>query len=67
MQRDHRKKGIAARLLQRMIEEARARGRKGVALACKNALRPYYERFGFVWQGASWNDMLLLFDTGQGD
>lgn len=72
---DHRKKGIAASLLRRMIEEARARGRKGVVLTCKDALRPYYERFGFMWQGASasthggasWNDMLLLFDAGQRD
>ncbi len=67
VQRDHRKKGIAASLLRRMIEEACARGRKGVVLTCKDALRPYYERFGFVWQGASWNDMLLLFDAGQRD
>ncbi len=65
----YRKQGIGGKMLAAMIDTARAEGRKGCILTCKDALRPFYESFGFVWQGASasthggaaWNDMLLLF------
>ena len=61
--------GIAAQLLQRMIDEARARECLGVVLTCKDHLKHYYEKFGFICRGVSnsthggakWNDMLLNF------
>jgi len=67
---EYRRKGVAAALLHHLIRRAEEAGRKGVILTCKDPLRPYYEKFGFVWQGVSasthggavWNDMLLLFD-----
>jgi predicted N-acetyltransferase YhbS len=66
---EYRGRGVAAALLRRLIGEARARGCKGVVLTCKDHLKPYYEKFGFVCQGVSasthggavWNDMLLTF------
>lgn len=65
----YRRQGVARALLQTLIDTAKEQGRKGVVLTCKDRLRPYYESFGFVWQGVSasthggaqWNDMLLLF------
>ena len=64
-----RRRGVAAALLNRLIDTARARGCRGVVLTCKDRLKPYYEKFGFVCQGvsasthggAAWNDMLLRF------
>ena len=64
-----RRQGVAAALLTRLIDAARARGCQGVVLTCKDHLKPYYEKFGFVCQGvsasthggATWNDMLLRF------
>lgn len=66
---DYRGQGVAAQLLNHLIEEARSRGCQGVVLTCKDHLKHYYERFGFVCQGVSasthggavWNDMLLRF------
>lgn len=65
----YRRQGVAAALMNTLIAAAKAAGRKGVVLTCKDHLRPYYESFGFVWQGVSasthggarWNDMLLEF------
>lgn len=65
----YRNQGIAAQLLQRMIDEARARECLGVVLTCKDHLKHYYEKFGFIYRGVSnsthggakWNDMLLNF------
>lgn len=64
-----RRQGVAGALLTRLIDAARARGCRGVVLTCKDHLKPYYEKFGFVCQGvsasthggATWNDMLLRF------
>jgi len=66
---EYRRHGIAGQLMNRLVEEARSRGCKGVVLTCKDHLVHYYERFGFVCQGVSasthggarWNDMLLKF------
>ncbi|MGP6140571.1 GNAT family N-acetyltransferase [Jeotgalibaca sp. A127] len=63
----HQKQGIAARLMNHLIETAREQGRKGVILTCKERLIPYYSRFGFKNMGRSasthggsvWYDMLL--------
>ena len=64
-----RKRGCAGRLLRQAIADARAQGRKGVVLTCKDRLIHYYAQFGFVDEGISasvhgsavWNQMRLTF------
>ena len=66
---EHRKKGYAGLLIQRCIDDARAQGRKGVVLTCKDRLVHYYAKFGFVSEGVSdsvhggavWYEMRLTF------
>ena len=66
---DYRKQGMAGRVIRRVIEDARAQGRKGCVLTCKDKLIHYYETFGFVSEGISksvhggvvWYDMRLTF------
>ena len=61
--------GYAGQLLRRAIADAKAQGRKGLVLTCKDALVPYYAKFGFVNEGVSesvhgnvvWNQMRLRF------
>lgn len=48
-----RRQGYAGRLLQQAIADARAQGRKGLVLTCKEALVHYYAKFGFVNEGVS--------------
>ena len=50
---DFRRRGCAARLLHHVIDQARAQGRKGVVLTCKDKLVHYYATFGFVNEGVS--------------
>ncbi len=65
----HRKQGIGGQMLHAMIATAKAEGRKGCVLTCKDKLRGYYESFGFACMGRSasthggavWNDMILRF------
>ena len=65
----YRRRGLAGLLLKRAIADAREQGRKGLVLTCKDHLKHYYEKFGFVCRGVSnsthggakWNDMLLNF------
>ena len=65
----YRRQGCAGQLLRRAIDDARAQGRKGCVLTCKEALVHYYETFGFVSEGRSqsthggavWYDMRLTF------
>ena len=64
-----RRRGLAGLLLQRLIDDAKAQGRKGVVLTCKAEKVHYYARFGFVSEGISasahggavWYDMRLTF------
>lgn len=64
-----RRKGCAGRLIQQAIADAKAQGRKGLVLTCKDALIPYYAKFGFINEGVSesvhgnvvWNQMRLRF------
>ncbi|MDR3758987.1 MULTISPECIES: GNAT family N-acetyltransferase [Enterocloster] len=64
-----RRRGVAAALMNRMIETARERGKKGLILTCKDRLIHYYEKFGYVnlglsqsvHGGAVWYDMILEF------
>ena len=66
---EYREKGYAGQLIKRAIEDARAQGRKGLVLTCKDALVPYYAGFGFINEGVSesvhgnvvWNQMRLTF------
>ena len=65
----YRRRGCAGQLLRRAIADARAQGRRGCVLTCKEALVHYYETFGFVSEGRSqsthggavWYDMRLTF------
>ena len=50
---DCRRQGIAARLMDHMINAAREAGRKGLILTCKGRLIRYYETFGYVNMGVS--------------
>lgn len=65
-----RKKGYAGQLLERAIADARAQGRVGLVLTCKDRLVHYYAKFGFVDEGISeqsthgnvvWHQMRLTF------
>ena len=64
-----RRKGCAEQLLRRAIADARAQGRKGLVLTCKDKLVHYYAKFGFVSEGVSgsthggvvWYQMRLKF------
>ena len=64
-----RRQGYVGQLLQQAIADARAQGRKGLVLTCKEALVHYYAKFGFVNEGVSgsthggvvWNQMRLKF------
>ena len=66
----YRKRGLAGKLITRLIEDAQKQGRKGIVLTCKDALVNYYSKFGFVNEGISeksnhggvaWNQMRLTF------
>lgn len=65
----YRKQGCAGRLMERVIADARAQGRKGCVLTCKAALVHYYAKFGYANEGrsdsthggAEWYDMRLTF------
>ena len=66
---DYRRQGVAAALLNRAIADAKAQGRKGLVLTCKDKLVHYYAKFGFVSEGISssthggvvWYQMRLTF------
>lgn len=66
---EYRNRGVAAALMNYLIEDARKRGRSGLILTCKDRLIHYYEKFGYanlgvsdsVHGGAVWYDMLLEF------
>lgn len=65
----HRKRGLAGKVMKKVIEDARAQGRVGCILTCKEELIAYYEKFGFesiglsesAHGGAVWYDMVLKF------
>lgn len=67
---EYRKTGVAAKLLNEMINLSKVRGKKGIILTCKDHLIHYYEKFGFENQGVSasshggakWNNMFLGLD-----
>lgn len=65
----YRRCGLAEQLLKRAIADAKAQGRKGLVLTCKDKLIHYYAKFGFENEGVSesthgdvvWNKMRLTF------
>ena len=65
----YRRQGCAARLMEQVISDAKAQGRKGCVLTCKDKLVHYYEKFGYQNEGVSqsthggvvWYDMRLTF------
>lgn len=65
----YRKHGCAGELIKRAISDAKAQGRKGLVLTCKDKLIHYYAAFGFVNEGISasvhgnvtWYQMRLTF------
>ena len=70
---DHRGRGHASRLLKEAIREARAAGRQGLVLTCKEPLLPFYARLGFrdegiteksIHGGVRWHQMRLRFREG---
>ena len=66
---DYRRRGLAETVLRRVIDDARAQGRKGLVLTCKDRLVHYYAKLGFVSEGISesghggvvWYQMRLTF------
>lgn len=65
----YRRRGLAEQLLKRAIADAKAQGKKGLVLTCKDKLMHYYAKFGFENEGVSesahgdavWNQMRLTF------
>lgn len=65
----YQRRGCAAQVLRRAIEDTRKRGRKGLVLTCKDFRVNYYAGFGFVDEGVSqsehggavWHQMRLTF------
>lgn len=66
---EFRRRGLAGTVLRRVIADARAQGRRGCVLTCKDRLVHYYAGFGFVSEGVSesvhggvvWYQMRLTF------
>lgn len=66
---EYRRQGCAACLMEQVIQDAKAQGRKGCVLTCKDKLVHYYEKFGYqnlgisesIHGGAVWYDMKLEF------
>ena len=65
----YRRQGLAEQVLRRVIDDAKAKGRKGCVLTCKEKLLHYYGKLGFVNEGVSqsthggvvWYEMRLTF------
>ena len=49
----YRRQGLAEQVLRRVIDDAKAQGRKGCVLTCKEKLLHYYGKLGFVNEGVS--------------
>ena len=65
----YRCQGLAEQVLRQVINDAKAQGRKGCVLTCKEKLLHYYGKLGFVNEGVSqsthggvvWYEMRLTF------
>ena len=66
---EYRRQGLAEQVLRRVIADAKAQGRKGLVLTCKEVLVHYYAKVGFADEGISasthggvvWHAMRLTF------
>jgi len=66
---EYRRRGYAGKVMEKVIEDAGSQKREGVVLTCKEALIPFYSKFGFVNEGISgsthgdavWYQMRLRF------
>ena len=66
---EYRRQGCAEKILNKVIEDAKKQGRKGLVLTCKDKLVHYYAKFGFKNEGISesthggavWYDMRIVF------
>ena len=66
---EYRRRGMAEQVLRQVITDAKAQGRKGCVLTCKDKLLHYYGKLGFVNEGVSqsthggvvWYEMRLTF------
>lgn len=66
---EYRRQGCAEKIINKVISDAKAQGRKGLVLTCKEKLIHYYSKFGFKNEGISesthggavWYDMRLTF------
>lgn len=64
---DCQRQGIAAQLMEHLIEKSREAGRRHMVLTCKERLIHYYEKFGYESKGVSssthggavWYDMVM--------
>ena len=54
--REARGRGVGSALLQSLMQAARARGDREVALSAQTHAIPFYERFGFVAEGGQYDD-----------
>lgn len=67
---EYQGKRLASKLMERVIIDCKAQGRKGIVLTCKNELIKFYEKFGYINEGKSlskhggvtWNEMRLSFE-----
>lgn len=65
----YRRQGFAERVINKVIDNAKKQGRRGLVLTCKEKLLHYYKKFGFKNEGISqsthggavWYDMRLTF------
>lgn len=65
----YRGMGLAKLVMNKVIEDSRAAGRKGIVLTCKDGLRMFYSDFGYEDEGISqsnhgdtvWYKMRLTF------
>ena len=66
---EYRRNGCAGELLKEAIKDAKAQGKLGLVLTCKDRLVHYYKKFGFIDEGISvsahgnmvWHQMRLTF------
>lgn len=66
---EYQRNGYAAEIMKQVLLDAKAQGRKGCILTCKEKLIHYYAKFGFknegisnsVHGGAVWYDMRCIF------
>ena len=54
--KSHRNRGVGAAMLERLIEAARSRGDREVALSAQVHAVPFYRAHGFVEEGAEYEE-----------